>query len=54
MKKLLTLLLGLGLALCLSVAAWADYDYIDRYHWRGVPEYQEHFISLTEPIIRAL
>ena len=30
------------------------YDYIDRYHWRGVPEYQEHFISLTEPIIRAL
>ena len=30
------------------------YDYIDRSHWRGVPEYQEHFISLTEPIIRAL
>lgn len=30
------------------------YDYIDRYHWRGVPEYQDHFISLTEPIIKLL
>ena len=30
------------------------YDYIDRYHWRGEPEYQEHYIRLTEPIIRVL
>ena len=47
MKKLLTLLLGLGLALCLSVAAWADYDYIDRYDITVTPDTDDGSLSIT-------
>lgn len=47
MKKLLTLLLGLGLALCLSVAAWADYDYIDRYDVTVTPNTDDGSLNMT-------
>ena len=47
MKKLLTLLLGLGLALCLSVAAWADYDYIDRYDVTVTPNTDDGSLNIT-------
>ena len=47
MKKLLTLLLGLGLALCLTVAAWADYDYIDRYDVTVTPDTDDGSLHIT-------
>ena len=47
MKKLLTLLLGLGLALCLSVIAWADYDYIDRYDVTVTPNTDDGSLNIT-------
>ena len=47
MKKLLTLLLGLGLALCLSVAAWADYDYINDYSVDVQPNTDDGSLNIT-------
>ena len=47
MKKLLTLLLGLGLALCLSVAAWADYDYINDYSVDIQPNTDDGSLNIT-------
>ena len=47
MKKLFTLLSALGLALCLSVIAWADYDYIDRYDVTVTPNTDDGSLSIT-------
>lgn len=47
MKKLLTLLLGLGLALCLSVMAWADYDYINDYSVDVQPNTDDGSLNIT-------
>ena len=47
MKKLLTLLLALGLVLCLSVTAWADYDYIDRYDVTVTPDTDDGSLNIT-------
>ena len=47
MKKLLTLLLALGLVLCLSVTAWADYDYIDRYDVTVTPDTDDGSLQIT-------
>ena len=47
MKKLLTLLLALGLVLCLTVTAWADYDYIDRYDVTVTPNTDDGSLHIT-------
>ena len=47
MKKLLTLLLALGLVLCLIVTAWADYDYINDYSVDVQPNTDDGSLNIT-------
>lgn len=47
MKKLSTLLLALCAALSLTVTAWADYDYIDRYAIDVTPNVDDGSLHIT-------
>lgn len=47
LKKLHILLLTLLAALCCTVTAWADYDYIDRYDVTAVPNTDDGSLTIT-------
>lgn len=47
MKKWITLFLALCAAACLTVTAWADYDYIDRYAITAQPNVDDGSIRIT-------
>lgn len=47
LKKLRILLLALLTALCCTVTAWADYDYIDRYDVTAAPNVDDGSLTIT-------
>ena len=47
LKKLRILLLALLAALCCTVTAWADYDYIDRYDVTAAPNVDDGSLTIT-------
>lgn len=47
LKKLRILLLALLAALCCTVTAWADYDYIDRYDVTAAPNADDGSLTIT-------
>ena len=47
LKKVTVLLLGLLAAMCLTVTAWADYDYIDRYSVTVTPLTEDGSLHIT-------
>ena len=47
MKKLFALVAGLLLTLCLTITAWADYDYIDRYDVSVTPNTDDGSLRIS-------
>lgn len=47
MKRIFALCLALMLSLCLTVTAWADYDYIDRYDVTVTPNTEDGSLAIT-------
>ena len=47
LKKLTALMLALLAAACLTVTAWADYDYIDQYDITVAPHTEDGSLSIT-------